>query len=131
MRLFHATNPRNRKNIKIVGLIRNRPHSGYGKTPERNAVYLYHINNVDVPCDLMHVFNEEVDVWEVVNIDTSKLISDEDSGKSSWRDSMIKMGTCAYIWDIPPSSLKYIGKFTTENDYIAWSKLEKIKSIRE
>lgn len=131
MRLFHATNPRNRKNIKLVGLIRSRPYSGYGETPKHNAIYLYHINNVDVPCDLMHVCNEEVDIWEVVNIDTSKLISDEDSGRRSWKPSIIEMGTCAYLGDIPAENLVYMGRFTSEYEYMAWSKLEKTKNFRE
>lgn len=126
MKLYHATNPRNRKKIKLIGLVRNRPHSGYGKTPEHNAVYLYYINNVDVPCDLLKIFGGKVDIWEVTNLDESKLIPDEDSGKNSWRASIQEMGTCAYMDDVPAKDLKYVGEFTSEDEYIAWASLEKL-----
>lgn len=126
MKLYHATNPRNRKNIKLIGLVRNRPHSGYGKTPEHNAIYLYYINNVDVPCDLIQIFGGKVDIWEVTNLDESKLIPDEDSGKNTWKESIQEMGTCAYLGDIPTENLRFVGSFRSEDEYIAWVSLEKL-----
>lgn len=125
MRLFHATKSSNYNSIKRVGLTTNRIASGYGKKPEHNAVYLYFINNVDVTCDMITIF-DSVDVWEVMNIDEKLLIPDEDSGAKTWIDSIEKMGTCAYRGDIPVSKLKYIGRFDSEDSYIAWAKMERL-----
>lgn len=126
-RLFHATNINNRSSIKKNGLKPNRDNSsGYGKNPTHNAVYLYHLNNVDVPCDLMQVFGGAVDIWEVTNLDESKLIADEDSGKDTWIESIEKMGTCAYNGIISPSNLKYCGSFKTETEYESWVAIEKL-----
>lgn len=125
MRLFHATKISNKDGIKRVGLKLDRVSSGYGKTPTHNAVYLYCIYNVDVACDMIDLFGE-IAVFEVVNINNDKLIPDEDSGEKSWKDSIEKMGTCAYLGEIPARDLKYIGSFNSENEYISWAEMERL-----
>lgn len=122
MRLFHATKTNNYESIKRTGLKLDKVSSRYGKTPEHKAVYLYCEYNVDVVCDLIDMFGE-IDVFEVIRLDKSKLIPDEDSGSKTWSDSIEKMGTVAYKGEIPAKDIKYMGRFKSESEYIAWSKL--------
>lgn len=120
LRLFHATNVKNIDSINKYGLISNNKPSGYGEKPKYNAVYLYCLTNIDVPCDLINVFKGKVAIYEIVNIDENKLIPDEDSNKNTWQDSINAMGTCAYNDMIKSNNLIYCGTFSSEDEYISW-----------
>lgn len=125
LNLFHASKVSNSKGIKTTGLRRGMINSGYGEKPKHSAIYLYCIFNVDVACDMIDLFGE-IDVYRIKNIDETKLIADEDSGASSWEDSIEKMGTCAYIGDIPVKDIEWVGRFKSENEYIAWAKMRQL-----
>lgn len=119
MKFFHASRIENYNSIIKNGLKIGYKSSGYGKKPEHKAIYLYHINNVDVACDFIKLFGK-VDIFQVEI--TENLFPDEDSNVYFWKDSVNKIGTCACKQDI--FDIKFIGRFYTEKDYINWVKDE-------
>lgn len=114
LELYHVSKIENHDKIMEDGLTLNNKPSGYGEIPKHKAVYLYHKNNIDVPCDMLDLFGV-IDVYKVYIKDFSKLIPDEDSNMSTWVDSLECMGTVAYKDNIPKEDIVYMGRIT-KND---------------
>lgn len=87
MKFFHASRIENYNSIIKNGLKIGYESSGYGKKPEHKAIYLYHINNIDVACDFIELFGK-VDIFQVKV--SKNLFPDEDSNVYFWKDSVNK-----------------------------------------
>lgn len=119
--LFHATKSENKDGILKYSIKSGRRFSKYaGGESEEDAVYLYHINNIDIPLDIISV-EGSISVFAVTINNEYDLIPDDDSTRvKKWQSSLNQIGACACIRDISPKYISYCGTFSTARDYIKW-----------
>ena len=75
--LYHATSEKNVPSILKKGLRTGRKPSGYGNTPVKSNVYLYHRNNRDVLSELKNILAKTEAKPSVLSIHTSGMDSDK------------------------------------------------------